>query len=110
MIEDASRQVVGWVRADFGLDLTTMDEVTHGADQHARLWLARAADGARYAVKLSGGGTPAGLVVTAHLAGQGCRAFPRRCVPATGGCAVTATAAASRWCPGSRTIGRSTAR
>ncbi|MFF4880643.1 phosphotransferase enzyme family protein [Micromonospora sp. NPDC000668] len=76
MIEDASRQVVGWVRADFGLDLTTMDEVTHGADQHARLWLARAADGARYAVKLSGGGTPAGLVVTAHLAGQGVPGIP----------------------------------
>ncbi|MDG9676140.1 hypothetical protein [Micromonospora sp. DH14] len=33
--------------------------------------MGRAADGGRYAVKLSGGGTPAGLVVTAYLAGQG---------------------------------------
>ncbi|WP_410812614.1 phosphotransferase enzyme family protein [Micromonospora sp. 067-2] len=71
MIDDTSRQVAGWVRADFGLDLTTVDEVTHGADQHARLWRASCADGARYAVKLSGGGTPAGLVVAAHLAEQG---------------------------------------
>ncbi|PWR04939.1 aminoglycoside phosphotransferase [Micromonospora acroterricola] len=53
-----------------------MDEVTHGADQHARLWQARTADGAGYAVKLSGGGTPAGLVVTAHLAGQGVPGVP----------------------------------
>ncbi|SCF15532.1 spectinomycin phosphotransferase [Micromonospora coriariae] len=76
MIEDATRQVTGWVRTDFGLDLTRVDEVTHGADQHARLWLAHAADGNRYAVKLSGGGTPAGLVVTAHLAGQGVPGIP----------------------------------
>ncbi|MGI5521292.1 phosphotransferase enzyme family protein [Micromonospora sp. CA-259024] len=71
MIEDVRRQVVDRVRADFGLSLSRMDDVAHGADQHARLWLAQAADGARYAVKLSGGGTPAGLVVTAYLAGQG---------------------------------------
>lgn len=70
VIEDATRQVARWVRTDFGLDLTRMNEVTHGADQRARLWLAHAADGTRYAVKLSGGGTPAGLVVTAHLASQ----------------------------------------
>ncbi|MCO1596885.1 aminoglycoside phosphotransferase family protein [Micromonospora sp. RHAY321] len=70
MIEDASRQVATWVQADFGIELTTMDEVTHGADQHARLWRAGTADGSRYAVKVSGGGTPAGLVVAAHLAEQ----------------------------------------
>ncbi|MEH1166809.1 aminoglycoside phosphotransferase family protein [Micromonospora sp. CPCC 205539] len=69
-------QVVRWVRVDFGLDLTTLDEVTHGADQHARLWLGQTADGTRYAVKLSGGGTPAGLVVTAYLAGQGVPGVP----------------------------------
>lgn len=70
MIEDVPRQVADWVRADFGLVVSAMDEVSHGADQHARLWLAQASDGARYAVKLSGGGTPAGLVVTAYLAAQ----------------------------------------
>ncbi|GAB3938102.1 hypothetical protein GCM10027614_17530 [Micromonospora vulcania] len=110
MTEDASRWVVGWVRADFGLDLATLDEVTHGADQHARLWLGQAADGSRYAVKLSGGGTPAGLVVMAYLAGQGCRASRRRCVPPMGGCAVSATAAASRWCRGCPTTGHWTVR
>ena len=71
MTRDISRQVVGWVRADFGLDLSALGEVTHGADQHARLWRAQASDGRRYAVKLSGGGTPAGLLVTEYLAGQG---------------------------------------
>ncbi|MET8230582.1 phosphotransferase [Micromonospora sp. NPDC005298] len=63
-----SPEVAGWVRADFGLDVATLDEVTHGADQDARLWRALAGDGTRYAVKLSGGGTPAGLTVTAYLA------------------------------------------
>ncbi|MGC4747500.1 phosphotransferase enzyme family protein [Micromonospora sp. DT201] len=71
MIEDVPRQVANRVRVEFGLDLSAMDRVNHGADEHARLWLAQDADGARYAVKLSGGGTAAGLVVTAYLAGQG---------------------------------------
>lgn len=71
MTEDITRQVIQQVHAGFGLSLSTLERVTHGADQHARLWLARAVDGSRYAVKLSGGGTPAGLVVTAYLAGRG---------------------------------------
>ncbi|MEU8115620.1 phosphotransferase [Micromonospora sp. NPDC048947] len=71
MVRDVVRQVVERVETGFGLRLSTVERVSHGADQHARLWLARAADGGRYAVKLSGGGTPAGLVVTAYLAGQG---------------------------------------
>ncbi|MDG4758403.1 aminoglycoside phosphotransferase family protein [Micromonospora sp. WMMD710] len=71
-----SLEVIGWVRSDFGLDLTTLEAVTHGADQHARLWLARAANGTRYAVKLSGGGTAAGLAVTAYLAEQGVPGIP----------------------------------
>ncbi|MFE0528237.1 phosphotransferase enzyme family protein [Micromonospora parva] len=71
MAQDVVRQVVERVGTGFGLRLSTMERVSHGADQHARLWLAQAADGGRYAVKLSGGGTPAGLVVTAYLAGQG---------------------------------------
>ncbi|MEK8105939.1 hypothetical protein NKG94_13775 [Micromonospora sp. M12] len=94
----------------FGLRLSTLDQVAHGADQHARLWLASTVDGARYAVKLSGGGTSAGLVVTAYLADQGCRASSRRCGPTTDGCSSTTAATASRWCRGSPTSGHSTAR
>ncbi|MEU5935233.1 aminoglycoside phosphotransferase family protein [Micromonospora sp. NPDC047187] len=71
MVPNVARQVAEQVRTGFGLHLSTMEPVTSGADQHARLWLARAVDGSRYAVKLSGGGTPAGLVVTAYLAEQG---------------------------------------
>ncbi|MET8360093.1 aminoglycoside phosphotransferase family protein [Micromonospora sp. NPDC005171] len=70
MVSDVARQVAEQVRTGFGLRLSTMEPVTSGADQNARLWLAQAADGGRYAVKLSGGGTPAGLVVTAYLAEQ----------------------------------------
>ncbi|MEU4401944.1 aminoglycoside phosphotransferase family protein [Micromonospora orduensis] len=71
-----SPEVADWVGTDFGLDVTTMDAVTHGADQYAQLWRARAVDGARYAVKLSGGGTSAGLAVSAYLAGQGVPGVP----------------------------------
>ncbi|MFC4017192.1 phosphotransferase [Micromonospora sp. GCM10011542] len=73
MIDDPSPSVSTWVREDFGIELDALEPVTHGADQQARLWRARAVDGTGYAVKLSGGGTPAGLLVTAHLAGQGVR-------------------------------------
>ncbi|WP_328375194.1 phosphotransferase [Micromonospora zamorensis] len=71
MSEDITRQVAERIHTGFGLQLSTLERVTHGADQRARLWLACGVDGSRYAVKLSGGGTPAGLVVTAYLAGQG---------------------------------------
>ncbi|MCG5442001.1 phosphotransferase [Micromonospora sp. NIE79] len=71
MAQDLARQVADQVWAHFGLRLSTLDRVAHGADQHARLWLASTVDGTRYAVKLSGGGTSAGLVVTAYLADQG---------------------------------------
>ncbi len=63
--------VVTWVREEFGLRLSKVDEVPHGADLRARLWRGATGDGARYAVKLSGGGTPAGLIVTAYLAERG---------------------------------------
>ncbi|MGW5559726.1 phosphotransferase enzyme family protein [Micromonospora sp. NPDC003944] len=71
MAQDVVRQVVDQLRTGFGLRVAAMENVAHGADQHARLWLAHTVDGDRYAVKLSGGGTPAGLVVTAYLADQG---------------------------------------
>ncbi|WP_433120613.1 phosphotransferase enzyme family protein [Micromonospora sp. CA-246542] len=48
-----------------------MDEIPYGADPRARLWRGGTDDGGRYAVKVSGGGTPAGLIVAAHLAERG---------------------------------------
>ena len=65
--------VRGWVHEDFTLDLVSLDAVEHGADHTAHLWRGSAADGSRFAVKLSGGGNAAGLVLTAHLAGNGVR-------------------------------------
>ncbi|MFG3687317.1 phosphotransferase [Micromonospora sp. NPDC047740] len=60
-----------WVTEDFGLALVSAVPVGYGADPTAELWRATTADGGDYAVKLSGGGTPAGLLVTAQLARQG---------------------------------------
>ncbi|MFI7491725.1 phosphotransferase enzyme family protein [Micromonospora echinaurantiaca] len=65
-----------WVHHDFGVRLTATEPVDLGADRRALLWRAESADGDRYAVKLSGGGTPAGLMVSAHLAGQGVPGIP----------------------------------
>ncbi|MGA4843592.1 phosphotransferase enzyme family protein [Streptomyces sp. G45] len=64
-------RVRAWVREDFGIALDRLDRVADGADEAATLWRGTAADGRRYAVKLSGGGSPAGLVVTARLADHG---------------------------------------
>ncbi|MGC1211780.1 MAG: phosphotransferase [Micromonospora sp.] len=60
-----------WVAEDFGLSLVSAVPVGYGADATAELWRATTVDGGEYAVKLSGGGTSAGLVVTAQLARQG---------------------------------------
>jgi len=65
-----------WVHDDFGIDLITLDPVGHGADERAELWRGAGADGAAYAVKCSGGGTPAGLLVSAHLAEHGVAGVP----------------------------------
>ncbi|MGR6319155.1 phosphotransferase [Micromonospora soli] len=59
------------VAEEFGLTLLTTVPVDLGADPAARLWRATTADGHDYAVKLTGGGTPAGAVVTARLVRQG---------------------------------------
>jgi spectinomycin phosphotransferase len=66
----------GWVLADFGLELTALTLEHSGADSRASLWRAAGADGATYAVKLSGGGTAAGMIVTANLAAQGVAGLP----------------------------------
>lgn len=60
-----------WIREDFGVDLASVDEVGHGADEAAQSWRGLSVNGSPYAVKLSGGGTPAGIVVSAHLARHG---------------------------------------
>jgi len=67
----SGERVRAWVREDFGVDLISMDVTGHGADDAAELWRGVCMDGARYAVKLSGGGTPAGIVVSALLAEKG---------------------------------------
>ncbi|HZN73120.1 MAG TPA: phosphotransferase [Micromonosporaceae bacterium] len=67
----AGERLRAWVREDFGVEFGALDEVGHGADEAAQLWRAAGKDGRRYAVKLSGGGTPAGLLVTDHLARYG---------------------------------------
>lgn len=61
------------VREDFGVELTSIDRVGLGADAAAELWRGASAAGAPYAVKWSGGGAPAGLLVAAHLAEHGVR-------------------------------------
>jgi len=60
-----------WVQQDFGVEIATLTAVEHGADEASLLWRGAGADGASYAVKLSGGGTPAGLIVSVHLAEHG---------------------------------------
>ncbi|WP_028923731.1 phosphotransferase enzyme family protein [Pseudonocardia acaciae] len=71
MNDELAARVVRWVGEDFGLDLGSVAEVRDGADEAALLWRGDGEDGARYAVKLTGGGTAAGLVVSAHLAEHG---------------------------------------
>ncbi|SBT41393.1 phosphotransferase enzyme family protein [Micromonospora narathiwatensis] len=64
------------VAEDFGLALVSAVPVEFGADPTAELWRAGTVDGHGYAVKLSGGGTPAGLVVAAELARRGVPGVP----------------------------------
>jgi len=72
----ADEQLHAWVRADFGVVLVTSSPVLHGIDEAAQLWRGSADDGATYAVKLTSGGTAAGLVVPAHLAAHGVAGAP----------------------------------
>ncbi|MFI7430029.1 phosphotransferase enzyme family protein [Micromonospora sp. NPDC049836] len=64
------------VAAEFGLRLVSSAPVDLGADPAARTWRATTADGHAYAVKLTGGGTPAGSVVAALLAERGVPGVP----------------------------------
>lgn len=67
-----------WVREDFGVELTALKSVAHG-DATAELWRGTSVDGARYAIKWTRGGTPAGLLVSAQLAERGVPESRRRC-------------------------------
>jgi len=73
-----------WVQQDFGVEITTLSPVEHGAEAAAQLWRGCGADGASYAVKLSGAGTPAGLILSAHLAEHGVADVPRPLMGAQG--------------------------
>jgi spectinomycin phosphotransferase len=65
-----------WVRQDFGIDLTEIQMVHYGADSNAQTWRGDGAPGGSYAVKLSGGGTAAGLIVCAELVRNGVAGVP----------------------------------
>jgi spectinomycin phosphotransferase len=63
--------VRNWVGEEFGISLVSLDPIGHGADAAALLWRGNDATGRAYAVKLTGGGSPAGLVVPTALHRQG---------------------------------------
>ncbi|MFB9907596.1 phosphotransferase enzyme family protein [Allokutzneria oryzae] len=65
-----------WVKADFGIELVELRRVEHGADVAADVWHGVADDGARYAVKWSGGAMSTGLVVASRLAQLGVAGVP----------------------------------
>jgi spectinomycin phosphotransferase len=75
----------GWIRDDFGLDVTELTQVHHGADTAAEVWNALAVAAGRYAVKWSSGGTTAAPETTAYLAGVGVRGVPAPLRTTTGG-------------------------
>lgn len=70
------RNIVAWVQEDFGIELDKLEGAEHGADVAAAVWRGTAVDGRVYAVKWSGGGTAAGLLVPAQLATAGVRGVP----------------------------------
>ncbi len=79
-----SERLCEWVREGFGIDLVWAHRVHEGADTLAEVWRGAAADGSSYAVKLSGGGSAAGLIVCAQLAINGVAGVPRP-LPTTDG-------------------------
>jgi spectinomycin phosphotransferase len=64
-------QVRGWVRADFAVELVSMEPVHLGTDTAATLWRGVAQDGSVLAIKWTAGGSAAGPVVSSHLASLG---------------------------------------
>ncbi len=64
-----------WIGTDFGIAFSEVTPVGHGADAAAAVWMVRAGD-ARYAVKWSGGGSAAGLLLPDRLASLGVDGVP----------------------------------
>ncbi|MEZ0446351.1 phosphotransferase [Cellulomonas sp. ICMP 17802] len=62
--------MVDWLRADFGLAVVEL-RAAGGSDSAAQVWQAVTADGARYAVKWTSGGSAAGILLPATLALRG---------------------------------------
>lgn len=65
-----------WVHQDFGVELTEAAELDLGADPQATLWRGTATGGEQYAIKLTSGGSPAALALTAHLNAHGVTGVP----------------------------------
>ncbi|WP_344112039.1 phosphotransferase enzyme family protein [Kribbella alba] len=65
-----------WISDDYGLEVTYLTPVDHGADVAAAVWQAQATTGEGYAVKWSGAGTDAAPLTAAYLAGRGVRGVP----------------------------------
>ena len=63
------------IRADFGIAVGEVTPIGHGADAAAAVWMVRAGD-ARYAVKWTGGGSAAGLLLPDRLASLGVSGVP----------------------------------
>jgi spectinomycin phosphotransferase len=72
------------VEGAFSVRLTAVDPVDGGADVQATVWRATDDTGASYAVKLTRGGSVAGLLVPAHLAAVGVRGVPAPLLTAQG--------------------------
>jgi spectinomycin phosphotransferase len=60
--------LVEWVRDEFDVALVRLDPVHGGVDDRAQVSRGCTADGDEYAVKVTGGGSDAGLALPAHLA------------------------------------------
>lgn len=64
-----------WISADFGIRFSEVTPIGHGADAAASVWMIRAGS-ARYAVKWTGGGSAAGLLLPDRLAAAGIDGVP----------------------------------
>ncbi|TDC47880.1 aminoglycoside phosphotransferase family protein [Jiangella ureilytica] len=65
-----------WIDADFGVRFVEVTPIGHGADAAASVWQVTQRDRTRYAVKWSGGGSAAGLLLPARLAELGVDGVP----------------------------------
>ncbi|SDT51135.1 phosphotransferase [Jiangella sp. DSM 45060] len=68
-------ELCDWLRADFGVVAGEVTPIGHGADAAASVWMVRAGS-AFYAVKWTGGGSVAGLLLPSRLAELGVGGVP----------------------------------